>query len=76
MIALAAIPAFTTPAGDTLSETLRIAAVFALVGLPCTLVWAGLGAGAARILRTEVALRGFNIAMALLMVGSLLPAFL
>lgn len=76
MIALAAIPAFTTPAGDTLAETLRIAAVFAVVCLPCTLVWAGLGAGAAQVLRTPAALRSFNIAMALLMVGSLLPAFL
>ncbi|MEO3474185.1 LysE family translocator [Roseomonas sp. CAU 1739] len=76
MIALAAIPAFTTPEGDMLAETLRIGAVFALVCLPCTLVWAGLGTGAARLLRTRSALRGFNIAMALLMVGSLLPAFL
>ena len=76
MIALAAIPAFTTPEGDMLAETLRVAAVFAIVCLPCTLVWAGLGAGAARILRTPATLRGFNIAMALLMVVSLLPALL
>lgn len=76
MIALAAIPAFTTPQGDTLAETLRIALVFALVCVPCTLVWAGLGAGAGRVLGSGAALRGFNIAMALLMVGSLLPALL
>lgn len=76
MIALAAIPTFTTPTGDTLTETLRIATVFVLVALPCTLVWAGLGAGASRLLRTPAALRAFNIVMALLMVGSLLPAFL
>lgn len=76
MIALAAIPAFTTPAGDMLAEGLLVAAVFAIVCLPCTLIWAGFGAGASRILRTPAALRWFNIAMALLMVGSLLPAFL
>lgn len=76
MIALAAIPAFTTPAGDTLAEGLLIAAVFAVVCLPCLLVWAGFGAGASRLLRTEAALRWFNIAMAVLMVGSLLPSFL
>ncbi|GGJ24701.1 LysE family translocator [Neoroseomonas lacus] len=76
MIALAAIPAFTTPAGDTLAEGLLIALVFAVICLPCLLVWAGFGAGASRILRTPAALRWFNIAMALLMVGSLLPAFL
>ncbi|WP_338147771.1 LysE family translocator [Neoroseomonas terrae] len=75
-IALAAIPAFTTPAGDTFAESLRIAVVFAAVCLPCTLAWAGLGAGASRILRTPRALRAFNVAMALLMVGSLVPAFL
>jgi threonine/homoserine/homoserine lactone efflux protein len=76
MIALAAIPAFTTPQGDTLAEALMIAGAFALVGFPCTLVWAGLGAGASRLLRTGRALRGFNIAMAMLLVLSLLPAFL
>ncbi len=76
MIALAAIPAFTTPTGDTLAETLRIAGVFAIVCYPCTLIWAHLGAGAGRILRTPVTLRTFNIVMALLMVASIVPAFL
>jgi threonine/homoserine/homoserine lactone efflux protein len=76
MIAIAAIPAFTTPAGDTLTETLRIAAAFALVCLPCTLVWAWLGAGAARLLHRPGALRTFNIVMAALMVASIVPAFL
>lgn len=76
MIALAAIPAFTTPQGDILAETLLIAAAFALVCLPCTMVWAGLGAGAARLLRTGGALQAFNIAMALLLVASLIPALM
>jgi threonine/homoserine/homoserine lactone efflux protein len=76
MIALAAIPAFTTPEGDLLAETLVIAAAFALVCFPCTLVWAGLGAGASRLLRTDGALTAFNIAMAVLLVASLVPALL
>ena len=76
MIALAAIPAFTTPEGDILAETLLIAAAFALVCFPCTLVWAGLGAGASRLLRTDGALHAFNIAMAVLLVASLVPALL
>lgn len=76
MIALAAIPAFTTPEGDILAETLLIAAAFALVCFPCTLVWAGLGAGASRLLRTEGALNAFNLAMAALLVASLVPALL
>lgn len=74
MIALAAIPTFTTPEGDMLRQSLTIAGAFALVGFPCTLVWALLGAGASRLLRTDRALRGFNIAMALLLVASLIPA--
>ncbi|WP_198372164.1 LysE family translocator [Roseomonas rosulenta] len=75
MIALAAIPTFTTPDGDILREALLVAGAFALVGFPCTLVWALLGAGASRLLRTDRALRGFNIAMAVLLVASLIPAF-
>ena len=74
MIALAAIPTFTTPDGDMLRQSLTIAGAFALVGFPCTLVWALLGAGASRLLSTDRALRGFNIAMALLLVASLIPA--
>jgi threonine/homoserine/homoserine lactone efflux protein len=76
MIALAAIPAFTTPEGDTLAETLRIAGAFALVCFPCTAVWAGLGAGAARVLHRPGALTAFNVTMAVLMVASLVPALL
>lgn len=76
MMAMAAIPAFTTPSGDTLTETLRIAAAFVLVGFPCTLAWAWLGAGAASVLRAPAALRTFNIVMAALMVASIVPAFL
>ena len=75
MIALAAIPAFTAPDGDMLAQSLVIAGAFALVAFPCTLVWALLGAGASRLLRTGRALRGFNIAMAVLLVASLVPAF-
>lgn len=75
MIAIAAIPAFTTPSGDLLAETLRISAAFAAVCFPCTAVWALLGAGAGRVLGTPGALRAFNVAMAALMVASLIPAF-
>ena len=74
MIALAAIPAFTTPDGDIVTEALTIAAAFALVCLPCTLVWAALGAGASRLLQTDRALRGFNVTMAVLLVLCLIPA--
>ncbi len=73
MIALAAIPTFTTPGGDHVLESIRIALVFLVVGVPCTLVWVFLGAGAGRLLRTPAALSAFNITMAVLLVASLIP---
>jgi threonine/homoserine/homoserine lactone efflux protein len=73
MIAVAAIPAFTTPGGDLPAEVARIAAVFALVSLPCLLVWAALGAAIRGLLRRPGTARAFNLAMAALLVLSLLP---
>jgi len=56
------------------------AAVLELVFLVTTVVfvamWTGVGAGAARMLRTTRAVRRFNIAMALLLVLSLIPLFI
>jgi threonine/homoserine/homoserine lactone efflux protein len=44
--------------------------------MPCLLVWALLGSGAGRLLRSPVQLRAFNVAMALLLVLSLLPVLI
>jgi threonine/homoserine/homoserine lactone efflux protein len=56
------------------------AAVLDLVFLVVTVVfvamWTGVGAGAARVLRTPRAVRRFNVAMAGLLVLSLIPLFL
>ncbi|HEY4252093.1 MAG TPA: LysE family translocator [Roseomonas sp.] len=76
MIAVAAMPTFTTPGGALLTEVPRIALVFAIVSLPCLLVWAGLGSAIRRLLRRPGALRAFNLAMAVLLVASLLPMVL
>jgi len=76
LIALAAIPTFTTPGGDLVPEVLRIAFAFALVCIPCLLLWALLGAGAGLALRTPRGLRVFNIAMGVLLVVSLVPVLI
>jgi threonine/homoserine/homoserine lactone efflux protein len=56
------------------------AALLALVFLVTTVVfvsmWTGVGAGAARVLRTPRAVRRFNLVMAGLLVLSLIPLFL
>ena len=50
--------------------------VFAAVTLPSSLLWASLGAASARLLRAPGRLRAFNVAMAVLLVASLLPVVL
>lgn len=73
MIVLAALPAFTTPGQPMLPQALLIALVFALVSMPCLLVWAWLGQTARQLLGDGARLRAFNWTMALLLVLSLLP---
>jgi threonine/homoserine/homoserine lactone efflux protein len=75
MMALAAIPAFSTPGGNVLAETLVIAGAFLTVAPPTLAFWALVGRGAASLLRTPAKLRVFNVTMALLLVGSILLVF-
>jgi threonine/homoserine/homoserine lactone efflux protein len=58
------------------AQLVRIFVVFLLVGMPCLLVWAGLGSGAGRLLHSPARLRAFNIAMAVLLVASLVPVLI
>jgi threonine/homoserine/homoserine lactone efflux protein len=76
LIALAAVPAFTTPAEPIWPQALLMAGVFAAVSLPCIGLWAGIGASAGRLLSTPARARAFNRAMAVLLVLSLVPAWL
>jgi threonine/homoserine/homoserine lactone efflux protein len=76
LIALAAVPAFTRPDAALLPQALAMAGVFALVSLPCLLLWAGVGLGARRWLGSPARLRWFNRSMAVLLVLSLVPAML
>jgi threonine/homoserine/homoserine lactone efflux protein len=72
VIALGAVATYTS-ADAVLLEVLLLAAIFLVVCVPSTALWTGIGAGAARLLRSPRALRRFNVAMALLLVASLLP---
>jgi threonine/homoserine/homoserine lactone efflux protein len=73
MIVLAALPAFTTPGEPLLPQATTIAAVFALVSMPCLLFWAWLGQAARQILGDGARLRVFNWSMAALLILSLVP---
>ncbi len=62
--------------GHDLAATAAVAAVFGAVNLPCISLWTALGQNIRRLLATPARLRAFNIAMALLLVASTLPAIL
>ncbi|HUM18194.1 MAG TPA: LysE family translocator [Candidatus Nitrosotalea sp.] len=56
--------------GSALPQAAALGALFILASLPCCFVWLAFGASAQRLLRTERARRTFNIAMGLLLAGS------
>lgn len=81
LLALSAGALFVAPGQSVSSlpvppELLVTAAVFFMVGIPCNLIWAGLGRGASRLLTSPGRLRAFNVTMAILLVASMLPAVL
>ncbi len=67
VISLSAIVTYAAPG----SSAFWVAAIFASITVPCCALWTALGVGAARLLRTRRLLRGFNLAMAALLVASL-----
>jgi threonine/homoserine/homoserine lactone efflux protein len=76
LIALAAAGMFTRPDLGLWAQTAWIGAVFLIVALPCMVPWMLLGAGAGRLLRSSARIRVFNMAMALLLVVSMVPVLL
>ncbi len=77
IIALGGIATYTTANGGAIVvQALALALIFLVATVPATVFWTMTGVGAARLLRTERAMRGFNLAMAALLVASLAPLLL
>lgn len=55
-------------------QLLRLGLIFLACGMPCLMVWALVGSGAGRLLRSPARLRAFNMTMAGLLLLSVLPA--
>ena len=72
---LGAATSFARP-DHLMSDVVIVALVLAACGLPCIMLWAGGGTAARRLLTRPATLRGFNIAMASLLVMSLLPGLI
>ena len=76
LLALGIASAWVRPDAPAVPQLLLIGAVFFVVGPPCNLPWALLGRGAVRLLGTGRRLRAFNVAMAVLLVASMIPLVL
>jgi len=73
LVAIAALGAFVPEDAGLVGGSIVLALLFALVSLPCLLVWAAFGTVMGRILASERAFRAFSVAMGLLLAASLLP---
>jgi len=72
---LGAATSFSRP-DHLVADVGLIAAVLALCGFPCIMLWAGGGTVVRRLLTRPSALRIFNISMALLLAASLVPGLI
>ncbi|WP_160106980.1 LysE family translocator [Pseudomonas izuensis] len=70
MMALAVVSVFAGAGEERLMHVLYLSMAFFLISLPCLGVWALLGAGSSRWLRSPRAMQWFNRCMALLLLGS------
>jgi threonine/homoserine/homoserine lactone efflux protein len=70
MMALAVVGVFAGGGEQRLVHVMYLSLAFFLISLPCLGVWALLGAGSTRWLRSPRAMQRFNHCMALLLLGS------
>lgn len=54
-------------------NTVLMAGLFYVIGLPCICLWAAFGTGVRRFLSSPLRLRAFNVAMALALIASMYP---
>jgi threonine/homoserine/homoserine lactone efflux protein len=74
-VALIVTVSYTTPV-NYVASLIAMIAVFAVVNLPSISLWALFGVGLRRLLNDPAKVRIFNIVMALLLVGSMVPVLL
>jgi threonine/homoserine/homoserine lactone efflux protein len=70
MMALAVVSVFADVGEDRLVHVMYLSLAFFLISLPCLGVWALLGAGSSRWLRSPCAMQRFNRCTGLLLLGS------
>ena len=75
-VIISSVTAYTSAAENVAAEVTMLLVVFATVTICATCTWAAFGTAIAHLLNSQTRLRQFNITMALLLVGSLLPPIL
>ena len=76
IIAASALATYATSGSDSLNLSIILLSVlFGLIAMPCVLLWTLLGIGASRFLTNKKSIRVFNVAMAILLVASLIMSF-
>ena len=75
VIAVGAISAFSSLELSPLANALMIALVFGSMTFPCSAVWAGFGTAIGRLLKSERALRAFNLCLGALTALSVVLIF-
>ncbi|MFN3953316.1 MAG: LysE family translocator [Pararhodobacter sp.] len=76
VMTLGAFSIFTSVGGEVFAETLIITLTFALAFVPAVLLWTAIGLTARQLLKSNKAIRGFNIAMGVLIAISAATVFL
>ena len=75
VLAVGATVTYTVVSDSYIFQVLTIAFIFMLFGAPCVMLWLWFGASLKSILQKPGTVRTFNISMAVLLMGSLLPVF-
>ena len=75
VLAVGATVTYTVISDSYVLQVLTIALIFLIFGSPCVMLWLWFGASLKTILQNPGNVRIFNISMALLLMGSLIPVF-
>jgi threonine/homoserine/homoserine lactone efflux protein len=75
LICASAVGSFLDDGSSALAQAALFGGIFVVVGMPCMLAWLGFGAAMQRLLRSDRALRGFNMAMGVLLAATALVMF-
>ncbi|NKB33847.1 MAG: LysE family translocator [Pseudomonadales bacterium] len=76
VLAVGATVTYTVISDSYVIQVLTIALLFMLFGAPCTMLWLWFGASLKTILQKPSYVRIFNVSMATLLMGSLIPIFI